>query len=262
MKRCGHIVYSLSSVFVVLSFLRLPPAGAAEIKVVTEYIYPTSYRVVPIMGSTPAGFNTIIGAIVEPQNFQTREVGVYMSVWATAADLAKNTRGVPGTPQDSPNGNTPLMVATASGDLDATRRLLAKGNAVNARNRFGSTALMGAAAGGYTDIVKLLIRAGADVNARSKNGTSALMFAARNGHLDTVETLLAYGAEVNASDWDGLSPLMYAISRGHADVVRLLLKHGASVNVRDKNGTTPIKLASARQEQGIVLLLTGAGGRR
>ncbi|MCX7591219.1 MAG: ankyrin repeat domain-containing protein [Kiritimatiellae bacterium] len=235
---------------------------AAEIKVVTEYIYPTSYRVVPIMGTGPTGLQTIIGAIVEPQNFQTREVGVYMSVWATAAEMAKKTQGLPGVQGEGLNGNTPLMIAAASGDYAATYRLLARGAQVNARNRFGSTALMGAAAGGYTDIVELLLRAGADVNARSKEGATALMFAARNGHLDAVKLLLRYGAAVNAMDADGLSPLMYAVSRGHEEVVNLLLRYGAMVDTRDRYGTTPLKLASVQQDQGIVMLLTRAGARR
>jgi len=56
----------------------------ATIKVVTEYIYPTAYTVTPVTGETGGGNNNgtavIIGGIVEPQDFQMREVGVILTV--------------------------------------------------------------------------------------------------------------------------------------------------------------------------------------
>jgi len=52
----------------------------ATIKVVTEYIYPTEFTVTPITGSTPNGGTYIIGGVVEPGGFETREVGVILKV--------------------------------------------------------------------------------------------------------------------------------------------------------------------------------------
>ena len=54
----------------------------ATIKVVTEYIYPTAYTVTPVTGETgnDNGTAVIIGGIVEPQDFQMREVGVILTV--------------------------------------------------------------------------------------------------------------------------------------------------------------------------------------
>ncbi len=54
----------------------------ATIKVVTEYIYPTSFTVTPITGTAQGGSgdSVIIGGIVEPDDFETREVGVILTV--------------------------------------------------------------------------------------------------------------------------------------------------------------------------------------
>jgi general secretion pathway protein D len=53
----------------------------ATIKVVTEYIYPTDFEVTPVTGTaTTTGASTIRGGVVEPSNFETREVGVILSV--------------------------------------------------------------------------------------------------------------------------------------------------------------------------------------
>ena len=54
----------------------------ATIKVVTEYIYPTEFNVEPITATAAGGAGNaqIVGGIVEPGSFETREVGVILSV--------------------------------------------------------------------------------------------------------------------------------------------------------------------------------------
>jgi general secretion pathway protein D len=52
----------------------------ATIKVVTEYIYPTEFTVTPITGAGLNGLATIVGGVVEPGGFETREVGVILKV--------------------------------------------------------------------------------------------------------------------------------------------------------------------------------------
>jgi general secretion pathway protein D len=67
----------------VLSAPKVTTQSGAEatIKVVTEYIYPTEYTVTPITGTTgTSGTSTIMGGIVEPGGFETREVGVILTV--------------------------------------------------------------------------------------------------------------------------------------------------------------------------------------
>jgi general secretion pathway protein D len=54
----------------------------ATIRVVTEMIYPTSFRVTPFSGTDSTGATTIRGGVVEPDGFQMREVGVILNVVA------------------------------------------------------------------------------------------------------------------------------------------------------------------------------------
>ena len=59
----------------------------ATIKVVTEFIYPTEYDVEMLETSNDTGDTTTYsGAVVEPQNFNMREVGVILEVTPTVTD--------------------------------------------------------------------------------------------------------------------------------------------------------------------------------
>ncbi len=59
----------------------LTQSGAeATIKVVTEYIYPTDFEVTEVTGTGLNGETIVIGGIVEPSEFETREVGVILTV--------------------------------------------------------------------------------------------------------------------------------------------------------------------------------------
>jgi ankyrin repeat protein len=254
-----RLQWRMTAGLVAFSACALAPANAAELRVVTEYRYPTSYELSTVQ--RPGG-----GALVQnnipvavPQNFVTREVGVVMSVDATVGELAKLEFVRPTEEQKRLHGNTELMIAAASGDRDDVVRLLARGAAVNAKNRFWATALMGAATGGYDDIVTLLLDHGASTESRTKDGTTALMFAAKNGHWDVVNTILARGADVNTADGQSRTALMYAVYGGHKDVVELLLKHGANPSRPDRHGTTPGMLADARSQDDLVVLLTRSG---
>lgn len=255
------MLYSAASLGLIASLA----ASAAEIKVVREYRYPTSYTVTPIMGmgGTAGGMpvNTVVGGIVEPTDFEMREVGVVMNVEATVVDLAKLGNVAMESLQQKKNGTTDLMLAAASGDADAVKKALARGTLVNAKNQRGATALMGAATGGFGEIVDLLLEKKANVNAKANNGSTALMFAAKNGHLEVVKKLLANGAEVNLADQKGLTAMMYAVSGGQIEIVKALVAKGAKLDTRDQNGTTPLKLASAQSKKDIVAVLTGAGAK-
>ncbi len=57
----------------------------AEIKVVTEYIYPTDFTVTPVTAGDE-DVEVIIGGIVEPSAFETREVGVILGVVPEVSD--------------------------------------------------------------------------------------------------------------------------------------------------------------------------------
>ena len=89
-------------------------------------------------------------------------------------------------------GETALMTAAHTGNVEAVKSLLVHGADVNAKgSERGQTALMWAVAENHTEVVRALIEHGADVHARSKGGFTPLLFAAQQGNLDSARILLA-----------------------------------------------------------------------
>jgi len=246
------------------SVLGPSPVPAAELRVTTEYIYPTRYEVRggQIVVGNNGGATLVQQPVIVPTEFATREVGVTLSVEAILSPLEHGTVSVTSLEQKNRNGNTDLMIAATAGDLEKVKLLLQKGAIVNARNYYGSTALMGAAAGGFDDIVQRLLARGAYPNSKSNTGSTPLMFAAKNGHLDVAKLLLKAGARENETDTEGISPLMYAVEGGNKDLVELLLQSGAKTDVRDHHGTTPTRLAEVRKDNDILVLLTRGAPRK
>ena len=88
------------------------------------------------------------------------------------------------------NGNTPLIfIIHKTGNLEITKRLIAKGAIVNTQNRTGETALMYAAWRGHSEIVEFLIEHHADATLKNRQGDTALTLAESKGHLDIVRML-------------------------------------------------------------------------
>ena len=74
-----------------------------------------------------------------------------------------------------------LIRASADGDAQVLKALLAQGADVNGANQTGQTALMRAALMGRGDIVTLLLEAGADLRLKDNHGLTALEWARRRG---------------------------------------------------------------------------------
>ena len=178
-------------------------------------------------------------------------------------------------------GETPLMSAARSGDVDSVERLLAAGAEVNAAERErGQTALMWAAAQGHADVVRVLAAAGADLHARSRvwdqlentagntnpignfrmahGGSTALLFVARNGDLDTARVLLEAGADANDTAAAGTSALVIAAHSGHGALAGFLLEQGADPNAAGA-GYTALHSAVLREQEALVGVLLAYG---
>jgi len=87
--------------------------------------------------------------------------------------------------------------AAVAGDASLTERLLADGEAIDARDRYGQTALMLAAVRGRKAAVEVLLAHGADLNVTAKYGLSALMLAIVNRHAEVAAALIAAGADTS-----------------------------------------------------------------
>lgn len=237
-------------------------AGAADLRVATEYIYPTAYRVQGGQLRQDAGGGIVQETVVVPTEFATREVGVVFSVEATVSCMNHDATAIASLEPRNKNGNTELMIAATQGNEEGVRNLVGRGVMVNTKNNFGSTALMGAAAGGHEKIVKMLLAKNAAPDSKSRNGSTALMFAAKNGHTGVVDLLLAAGANVNSSDSEGLSALMQAVNGGYPDIVATLIAHGAKPDQTDRHGTSPRALAAKKNDKNVLVMLTLVPGAR
>jgi uncharacterized protein len=165
----------------------------------------------------------------------------------------------------TPNGTTPLMVAAASGKVDAAKVLVDSGADVNAKDGVrAQTPLMYAAASNRAAVIALLASKGADLKAASKvsdlanlsregagfggnpqggvpQGAQGALGARRpqtpgvDRNYQLNELIIAHG---------GLTPLLYAVRQGFAESTDALLKAGADVNHASAgDGTTPLVMA-------------------
>ena len=158
-------------------------------------------------------------------------------------------------------GETVLMTASRTGNVDAMRVLLVRGADPNAqRTWYGETALIWAAAENH---------AAAGAPARSKparrststgkkmvfprkvggqttlpvGAMTPLMYTARQGAIDAARALVESGADLNIQDPDGTTAMVLAIINGHYDVAAMLVEKGADPNVADSSGMAALYAA-------------------
>ncbi|PSF05120.1 hypothetical protein C7H09_16080 [Marinobacter fuscus] len=154
-----------------------------------------------------------------------------------------------------------LLTAVVANRDRQVLSLLSAGVAPDQPGASGETPLMLAAASGNRRIVRLLLAAGAKVNAVDKDGYSPVMHAAAQGHLSVVRALLAAGANVNVSQ-DGESLLMKVVGSGDLLTAEMLLAAGADVHYRGGQGVTALDIARTRGFQELEMLLRQAGAGR
>ncbi len=181
-------------------------------------------------------------------------------------------------------GDTVLIWAVDSGDLDLVRVCLGRGSDLDATGAWGETALHRAAALGFTKAAELLVERGANANARTVYSQTHVVNNADGGgpppgleignlvpprdstplHLaisespksGIAEMLIARGADVRAVDQSKKTPLHLAARRDDPRIARLLLDRGADVEARDAGGSTPLSHA---RTLGVAQALVAAG---
>ena len=140
----------------------------------------------------------------------------------------------------------------------------------------GNTALMFAARSGDLQSAQLLIEAGSDVNDLSAFGTSPAMMAVHGGNSELLDYLLENGADPDLNG-SGQTALHDAVLRGNPEAVKVLIKHGADLEAVLESptptrrqstdysfhdaliGATPLSLAARFSEPLIMEALVGAG---
>ncbi|XP_003465163.1 DNA-binding protein RFXANK isoform X2 [Cavia porcellus] len=134
----------------------------------------------------------------------------------------------------------------AQGELSQLKEHLRKGdNLVNKPDERGFTPLIWASAFGEIETVRFLLDWGADPHVLAKERESALSLASMGGYTDIVGLLLERDVDINIYDWNGGTPLLYAVRGNHVKCVEALLARGADLTTEADSGYTPMDLAVA-----------------
>ncbi|GAA5851295.1 hypothetical protein JCM8547_004198 [Rhodosporidiobolus lusitaniae] len=193
-------------------------------------------------------------------------------------DLVTRTDADSRTPLQCAISALPPSVASVEACLDAFNSLPEGGFGEKQRVKtlengdgVGNTVLMSAATSGNLEIVTLLLGAGADVHATNSKGATALHYAASKGHVNIGRLLITKGADVNARDKANQLPLHRAATTGSVAFVHLILQSKSPnkpekprLNLQDRAGNTPLHLAieSGHAELAVVLIEGGADRER
>ena len=126
-----------------------------------------------------------------------------------------------------------LHAAASGGNEDIILFLLEKGLDINATTPQGWTPLFIATRDGQAEAAKLLVFKEAQLNIQTDLGATPLLmaitqkFPSEKVRQDLLLYLLKRGADANLADKKGLPPLFYAAALQNAQAVRLLRQYGA-----------------------------------
>ncbi len=141
----------------------------------------------------------------------------------------------------SSDGNTPLLIATGTDQVNLVQKLLDKGADPNIKNLLGDTALFYASEA----VIPLLVAKGADVNAEGSNGMTPLhSFAMKNRYKSMQILLKSPAISVSKQDAFGNTPLHIAALKGYTEIATLLLSRNAQTDILNKSGKIPLSIAT------------------
>ncbi|KAH0592409.1 hypothetical protein MHUMG1_09795 [Metarhizium humberi] len=179
-----------------------------------------SSRDMPLHLAAEGGHAHVLKALIEWQWPQDSEYRDKSNIGAT------NSFG-----EADGNGDTPLLLGCAAGDLQMVKRLLTHDSNLLIKNLKGRSALHHAAASGEPDVVQELLRASSDANdiriyanAKDESGSTPLHLAAVAGNVQVMKILLDEKADITQVDGSGHDVLYLASRHGHANMVTFLIQ--------------------------------------
>jgi uncharacterized protein len=121
--------------------------------------------------------------------------------------------------------------AKRQNDIVKVRLLLDNGVDINSKDKHGQTALMNASHTGQVELVRLLIEKGAELNATAKYNLSALMLSIIGHHAEIAQILIEAGADLNTRSnkhFMEKTALTLAEDSSQSQIVALLRQMGAT----------------------------------
>ncbi|PKL45423.1 MAG: hypothetical protein CVV41_00065 [Candidatus Riflebacteria bacterium HGW-Riflebacteria-1] len=138
--------------------------------------------------------------------------------------------------------------ACQAGDLAKVKKILQQDpEQIQAVTPEGKSPLHMATGWGQKEIVIFLLKEGAKINALNNQGGTPIHVAASRNQPECAAILLDHGADMEAIRVEGaVTPLAIAIFKNNLEMAEFLLKRGADLNARIMGGVT-ILLASERR---------------
>lgn len=159
--------------------------------------------------------------------------------------------------------NLNIFEAASIGDNDTVKQLLnTNPEFINSFSPDGFTPLGLASFFGHLPVVEFLLGKGANPNIASNNQfkVAPIHSACAISHFYIAELLIEHGANVNAKQMQGVTPLHSAAHNGQAKLSKLLIDSGADINAKMDNGHTPLFMANEKDFKETAELITKHGG--
>lgn len=148
----------------------------------------------------------------------------------------------------------------ASGDFNAVKEVLLRGEDPNCKDYTGATALHAAAANKHQDCIELLHRAGAKPDVRDANLLTPMLTAVMKGHLAVVRQLLEMNCDREARDKNQRNALYFAMTSGNASMVNFFVNNDNVNEAEQLWGFTPMHTAANLGNLPLVEQLLSFGG--
>ena len=184
-------------------------------------------------------------------------------------------------------GQTPLMVAALSGEVDVFKFVLCYSNkrnmtneernnilhlsvmggsvnivkrvlslhavSIESKGQDGRTPVLMAASCGHREVLGLLVDEGCNVKAVDNSSNNVLHLACMSGNLDTVDYILSKEfVDIDSRGYMEQTPIMSAALKGQLHVFEILLKKGCNVQLVDTRDNNILHLACIKRKDRIV----------
>lgn len=155
------------------------------------------------LGSAKAGGNPIVIRLIEEA----------LSVAKLHQVILEKEKGINGI----------LLSSSHAGDYRVVEQLLREGNNPNIATVEGWTPLMLASARGNLDMLRVLIHYGANVNDQDEDGWSPLMFCTHSANIPCIVLLLESQANIFLTNKDNVTVLQMAMTEGHIEAFNAIV---------------------------------------
>ena len=193
---------------------------------------------------------------------QTTELGLNALHVAASAGRTENIRyllqaGADANVKGASEGRTPLIIAVATGNLEAAKLLAANQRSlVDLADNSGDTALQHAVRAHDAEMAAMLIDHGADVNQVDNRLMTALHCAVAYSDIKMLDALMDRGANSSFKDDTGHTPLEYAIFGKKMDSAEVLVRRGAYIGGPGKCRELLLDVVADNNISGAALLLS------